>query len=122
MNSTQAVFLHSGYGATDGWLWSCLRDLDGVIAYDEPLRAMVASVDYEQYASTGSDGAAAAMRASGARPTVSVSDSLRRDALGMSIMSPVVEELLLSGSIPEVGSPQVLETALVERVALEIEE
>lgn len=104
MNSTQAVFLHSGYGATDGWLWSCLRDLDGVIAYDEPLRAMVASVDYEQYASTGSDGAAAAMRASGARPTVSVSDSLRRDALGMSRIETAFSANQFEEATPEYAS------------------
>ncbi len=79
MNSTQAVFLHSGYGATDGWLWSCLRDLDGVMAYDEPLRAMVESIDYAQYAGTGSEGPAP-----GRRPAASIADTLRQDALGMS--------------------------------------
>lgn len=81
MNATQAVFLHSGYGATDGWLWACLRDLDGVTAYDEPLRAMVESVDYAQYAGTG---ALAAMPATGRQPYTSIADSLRQDTLGMS--------------------------------------
>ncbi|VWC58099.1 hypothetical protein [Burkholderia lata] len=84
MNSTQAVFLHSGYGTTDGWLWSCLRDLDGVTAYDEPLRAMIESVDYAQYASTGSDGPSAAMRGLGPQPAASVAETLRQDTPGMS--------------------------------------
>ncbi|KVH40489.1 hypothetical protein [Burkholderia cepacia] len=84
MNSTQAVFLHSGYGATDGWLWSCLRDLDGVTAYDEPLRAMVESVDYAQYAGTGSDGPPVAMPAPGQRSAASVANTLRQDTLGLS--------------------------------------
>jgi len=84
MNSTQAVFLHSGYGATDGWLWSCLRDLDGVMAYDEPLRAMVESVDYAQYASTGSDGPPAAMPCPVERPAADVAEALRLDTPGLS--------------------------------------
>ncbi|KFG98003.1 hypothetical protein GQ56_0106925 [Burkholderia paludis] len=74
MNSMQAVFLHSGYGATDGWLWSCLRDLDGVTAYDEPLRAMDEPVDRGQYAGAGPGGP----------PAADVAETLRQDALGTS--------------------------------------
>ncbi|QVN22968.1 hypothetical protein [Burkholderia pyrrocinia] len=101
MNSTQAVFLHSGHGATDGWLWSCLRDLDGVTAYDEPLRAMVAPVDYEQYASAGPDGVPAAMPLPGQRTAASVADSLRQDALGMSRV-----EMAFSANQFEAATPE----------------
>ncbi|MBR8401211.1 hypothetical protein KDW65_31775 [Burkholderia cenocepacia] len=101
MNSTQAVFLHSGYGATDGWLWSCLRDLDGVTAYDEPLRAMVESVDYEQYAGTGSDGVPVAMPVPGRQSAASVADTLRQDSLGMSRVEMAFSACQFEEATPE---------------------
>lgn len=101
MNSTQAVFLHAGYGAADGWLWSCLRDLDGVTAYDEPLRAMVASDGDEG----GPASAAAGMDAAAApRPRPDIADSLRRDAFGLSLVELAFSANQFEDATPEYAS------------------